>query len=430
MSKQRVLSQFAAYSKKLFKFDFIKESIRRLDKGGIVYTILNFSIYGVYFLRALIIPKLLDSYSYGIFSVFNLYLRFVTIFDLGSISYLQKEVAVDLHNQNGYNHKLERQVIFLNIGLVLISTVFFLLFNRDVTGKIHLFDLLFWISIAAFSQMYVIKTGVLRSLEKFKVLSKVLLTNALLSTVIVIFFVLKVSNIYFIYLVYLLSVFLPVIILVLKTKFGSLLPLDFLAHSWPIFLYNILMYMYVSIDKFIIKHIYSFLDFSTYSLYSTIITSIFMAVSLLWSMFYSRIFSKKSDVSEKLDTVNILIIFLCVCLLKVAYPLFHKFFPNYTENINFYNVSLQYAALVYFLPNTLIKYLNNKKALILVCLILALHICLVLLLTKFDVFLLFIPLISWLTYFFLEILAGKRHNKLLQLARVLLSILLVLVCIL
>lgn len=155
-----------------------------------------------------------------------------------------------------------------------------------------------------------------------------------------------------------------------------------------------------------------------------------MAVSLLWSMFYSRIFSKKRDIAERLDSVNALIIFLSVILLKLIFPIFYMFFPNYIENINFYNVSLQYAALVYFLPNTLIKYLNDKRSLILVCLILALHLCLVLVLSELGVFLVLLPLISWFTYLFIEILGIRRHNKLLLIVRVLLSILLVIVCIL
>lgn len=172
----------------MIKAKLIKEYIKRLDKSGIIYTLVNFSIYGIYFLRALLVPKILDSYSYGIFSIFNLYLKFSTIFDLGSISYLQKEVAINLHNKNEYNSKLEKQVIVLNVSLVLISTIFFLLFNRDITGKIHFFDYAFWVSIAVFSQLFVIRTGILRSLEKFKLLSKVLLTNAIFSCLIIAFF--------------------------------------------------------------------------------------------------------------------------------------------------------------------------------------------------------------------------------------------------
>ena len=414
----------------MIKLDLIKESIKRLDKSGIVYTLVNFAIYAIYFLRALLIPKILDSYSYGIFSVFNLYVKFATIFDLGSISYLQKEVAISLHNKNEYSFKLERQVTFLNVVLVLISTFFFLLFNRDIANKIHFLDYLFWILIAVFSQLYTIKTGILRSLEKFKVLSKVLLTNALLSTIIVLFFFVNVKNIYLIYLVYLLGVFLPIIVFIVKFKFGSVFPFRFLSHSWPIFLYNILVYLYTNIDKFVVKHNYSFLEFSTYSLYSTITASVFMAVSLLWSMFYSRIFSKKSDIAERLDTVNVLMIFMGLCILKTMYPVFGKLFPSYLENVQFYNVSLQYAALVCFLPNTLIKYLNDKRALFFVCSILVLHLGLVFFINSLHEFLLLLPLTSWLTYFFIEIIGIKSHNKLLLFVRILISILLVLVCIL
>ncbi len=414
----------------MLKFKALKENFKRLDKSGVVYTLVNFSIYAIYFLRALVVPKILDSYSYGIFSVFNLYLRFSTIFDLGSISYLQKEVAINLHNKKDYDYKLERQVVFLNVALVLISTIFFLLFNRDVTNKISLIDYSFWILIAVFSQLYVITTGILRSLEKFKILSKVLMANALLSTIIILFFFLSIKNIYLVYLVYLLSVFLPIIVFIIKFKLGSFFPLDFLSHSWPIFMYNILFYLYANIDKFTIKYAYTFLEFSTYSLYSTITTSVFMAVSLLWSMFYSKIFSKESNIAEKLDTINALIIFICLCALKVVYPLFFKLFPNYAENTQFYHVALAYAALVFFLPNTLIKYLNNKRTLFFVCSILIFHLCLVLLLIKFNQVLALLPFIAWLTYFFIEMLGVKNHNKLLLFVRILFSLLLVIVCIL
>jgi hypothetical protein len=422
-----VLPILHVFSKKL---DLIKERVKRLDQHGVIYTFVNFFIYGLYFVRALVIPKILDSYSYGIFSVFNLFLKFSTIFDMGSISYLQKEVAINLHAKNAYDNKLERQVVFLNIVLVLVSTFFFLLVNRDIADKIHFLDYVFWILIAVFSQLYVIKTGILRSLEKFKLLSKVLVANALLTIVIISFFFLDVRNIYLIYLVYLLSMLLPVVFFAAKFNVGSLFPFRFLAHSWPIFLYNILVYLYVNIDKFIIKDIYSFLEFSTYSLYSAITTSVFMAVSLLWSMFYSKIFSKKSDIAERLDTANAFIIFICLCMLKFLYPVFGHLFPDYAENFQFFNVSLQYAALACFLPNSLIKYLNNRKALFSVCSILVLHSVLIVLLKDSSNFLRLLPFLSWGSYFLIEILGVRSHNKLLFLARVLLSILVVLVCIL
>jgi O-antigen/teichoic acid export membrane protein len=414
----------------LLNLSTIKGQLKRLDKSGIVYTFVNFFIYAIYFLRALAIPKILDSYSYGIFSVFNLYLRFSTIFDFGSISYLQKEVAVNFHNSSDYDYKLERQVIFLNATLVLISTFFFFLFNRDVTGKLELLDYFLWIAVAIFSQMFVISTGILRSLERFQLLSKVLLTNAILSTIIIAFFFLDISNIYLIYLVYLLSMFLPLIIFILKFRLGSIFPLHFLTKAWPIFAYNILFYLYANIDKFTVKSTFSFLEFSTYSLYSTIITSIFMAVSLLWSMFYSRMFRSKSDLAEKLDTVNASIIFLCVCGVTIVFPLFTKIFPGYSANLQFYKIATQYAALVFFLPNTLIKYLNEKATLIFVCCILALHIGLVFLISSFALILDFLPFISWLSYFGIELLGIRSHDKLLFSVRLVISILLVLLCIL
>ncbi len=414
----------------MFTLNTIKRQFKQLDKSGIVYTLVNFFIYAIYFLRALAIPKILDTYSYGIFSVFNLYLRFSTIFDFGSISYMQKEVAVNFHSSRDYDHKLERQVIFLNTTLVLVSTFFFFLFNRDVTGKLQLLDYFLWIAIAIFSQMFVISTGILRSLEKFRLLSKVLLTNAILSTLIIAFFFLDIRNIYLIYLVYLLSMFLPLIIFALKFRWGSIFPLRFLTKASPIFAYNILFYLYANIDKFTIKNTFSFLEFSTYSLYSTVITSMFMAVSLLWSMFYSRMFKSKSDLAEKLDTVNASIIFFCVCGVTFAFPLFAKIFPAYSPNEQFYKIATLYAALVFFLPNTLIKYLNEKATLIFVCCILALHIGLVFLINSVASILNFLPFISWLSYFGIEMLGIRNHDKLLFSTRLIISILLVLLCIL
>lgn len=155
-----------------------------------------------------------------------------------------------------------------------------------------------------------------------------------------------------------------------------------------------------------------------------------MAVSLLWSMFYSKIFSQKSDIAERLDTANVLIIFICTCILKVLYPLFYRLFPNYQENIHFYNVALQYAALIYFLPNTLIKYLGDKRTLISICCIILLHLCLVFSSNFFGKALELLPMISLFTYLCIEILGLRNNNKLLFSVRVLISILLAIVCIL
>lgn len=405
-----------------------KRVIRAFDKGGAIYTGVNFLIYAIYFVRALLIPKILDSHAYGIFSMFNLYLRFTTIFDMGSVSYLQKEVATNFQKGGEYDHQLERQIVVLNTALIFISTIFFLLFNRDITGELTAFDYLFWISIAVFSQIYVIRTGILRSLEQFSFLSKLVLVNAGLSLSIVLFYAFGIKNIYLIYATYLLSVFLPVILFIIRIRFRLELPLKIIRNSWPIFLYNILFYLYANIDKFSIKSNSVFLQFSVYALYSTIVTAILMAVSLLWSMFYSKLFNAKSNLSETLDTVNVMIIFCVVCVLKLAYPLLIHFFPDYLHNKSYYNIAILYAALVYFLPNTLIKYLNDRRSLLYICAILCFHLLGIALINYFNQFWTLIPFSCLATYLLFELVGFRQSKKMLLTGRVLVALLLVWIC--
>jgi O-antigen/teichoic acid export membrane protein len=407
-----------------------KRAISAFDKGGAIYTGINFLIYAIYFVRALLIPKILDSHAYGVFSMFNLYLRFTTIFDMGGVSYLQKEVATNFQKGGEYDHQLERQVVVLNTALVFVSTIFFLLFNRDIAGQLTTFDYLFWISIAVFSQIYVIRTGILRSLEQFSFLSKLVLINAGLSLSIALFYIVGIKNIYLIYATFLLSVFLPVVFFLIRIKFRPELPLKIIRHSWPIFLYNILFYLYANIDKFSIKSNAAFLQFSAYALYSTIVTAILMAVSLLWSMFYSKLFNLKSNLSETLDTVNVIIVFCVVCVLKLTFPLLIHFFPDYLHNKNYYNIAILYAALVYFLPNTLIRYLNDRRSLLYICAILCFHLLGIALINYFNQFWTLIPFSCMATYLLFELVGFRQSRKTLLAVRILVSLLVAWICLL